>query len=307
MKRSAKLALITALLLTAAAAGTACNNYDYAETDQLILDAAGLEAYLGQDNVVFVDMQSAEDYAAGHLEGAVNITLDQLMISVPVENMLTSPTKLSGLMAENGVGDDTLIIAYDSNKMDASRLLWSLMVYGNHNVRVVSGGIAAIQAAGYTLSSDTPQPALSSGLTLSDDKDSAWYVTIKEMQQLVNNPSADTVILDVRTEAEYLEGGKIPGAVLMDYAENFYGDGSFKDTMTTQIDYLENGMDPEKQIVIYCRTSVRAAPVFVRLYDAGYRNIRIFDGAWLEWTANSSNPIEYAATSAPAATQKDAS
>ncbi len=307
MKGSAKLTAAALLLLAMATLCLGCNNYQYAETDQLILDAADLGSYLGQDNVVFVDMQSAEDYSAGHLAGAVNITLDQLVINVPVDNMLTSPAKLSSLLTEKGIGDDTLVIAYDSNRMDASRLLWSMMVYGNHNVRVVSGGFQAIQAAGYTVDTETPQVTPSAGLTLSQDKDPAWYATLKEVQALVNDPASGTVLLDVRTEAEYLEGGKIPGALLMDYAGNFYADNTFKDTQATQINYLEAGLDPEKEIIIYCRTSVRAAPVFVRLYDAGYRKIRIYDGAWLEWSSNSSNPVERAENSAPAPIQKDAS
>ena len=29
---------------------------------------------------------------------------------------------------------------------------------------------------------------------------------------------------------------------------------------------------------------MRACPVFVQLYEAGYRNIRIYDGAMLEWS-----------------------
>ena len=44
---------------------------------------------------------------------------------------------------------------------------------------------------------------------------------------------------------------------------------------------------PEDEIIVYCQTSMRAAPVFVQLYEAGYRNIRIYDGAYLEWSSNS--------------------
>ncbi len=307
MKRISKTFLVFAILFVSAALFSACNTYDYAETDQLIIDAADLSNYIGQENVVFVDMQSDEEYTAGHLEGAVHITLEELMMDVPVENMLTSSGKISELMVANGIGDDTLIIAYDNNKMDASRLLWSLMVYGNRNVRVVNGGYAMIQEEGYAVSTVVPTVTASSGFTVSQSKDATWYATISEVRDIVNESSDDVVILDVRSEEEYLEGGKIPGAVQINYLENFYSDGTFMNTQTTQINYLEQNLDPEKQIIIYCRTSVRAAPVFVRLYDAGYRNIRIFDGAWLEWTSNSTNPIEYSDTAAPVVDDKDAS
>ena len=67
----------------------------------------------------------------------------------------------------------------------------------------------------------------------------------------------------------------------------------------------EAGITPDKEIIIYCKTSMRAAPVFVRLYDAGYRNLKIYDGAWSEWSTTGS-PIEMAAGAA-APTNKDAS
>ena len=324
LKRTSKIILVFAVLLLSVMLLSACNNYDYAETDQLIIGADSLADYIDQDNVVFVDMQSAEDYAAGHLANAVNIELSELMINVPVENMLTSASKIDTLMTSKGINNDTLILGYDSDKMSASRLLWSLMVYGNSNVRVINGGIEAIRAAGYAMTDDpdyalgqcineksdlmtAEEAALQSGFSAADTKDEAWYIGIKEMQELVNSPNDNTVILDVRTDAEYLEGGKIPGALMMDYNNNYYADGTFTTTQNTQINYLQNGINPEKQIIIYCRTSVRAAAVFVCLYDAGYRNLRIYDGAWLEWSANSANPIEYADNSVPIVNDKDAS
>ena len=53
-------------------------------------------------------------------------------------------------------------------------------------------------------------------------------------------------------------------------------------------------------------TGVRATPVFVQLYEAGYRNIRIFDGAYLEWSSDSTNPVEMP-EGAKAPTKADAS
>ncbi len=106
---------------------------------------------------------------------------------------------------------------------------------------------------------------------------------------------------------EYYEAGKVPTSIMMDYNTNFFSsDQTFKTVDITRINYLEEGIYPEKEVIIYCQTSLRAAPVFVQLYEAGYRNIRLYDGAYLEWSSNSSNPIEMpSGAAAPAA--KDAS
>ncbi len=122
----------------------------------------------------------------------------------------------------------------------------------------------------------------------------------------VEKPDSNVILLDVRSDEEYQTKGKIPSSVMWNYLDNFYADGTFKDTQTTRINYIEKGMRPEKQIIIYCQTSMRASPVFLRLYDAGYRNIKIYDGAYLEWSSNPNNPTEMPA-GAVAPSNKDAS
>ena len=51
---------------------------------------------------------------------------------------------------------------------------------------------------------------------------------------------------------------------------------------------------------------MRAASVFVLLYDAGYRNMKIYDGAYLEYASNPNNPVDIP-TGIVAPTNKDAS
>ena len=70
--------------------------------------------------------------------------------------MLTSKKKMATLMGSKGISNDTLVIAYDTNKMNASRLLWSLFMYGHENVKVVDGGLEAIKAAGIILTTEEP-------------------------------------------------------------------------------------------------------------------------------------------------------
>ncbi len=130
---------------------------------------------------------------------------------------------------------------------------------------------------------------------------------MKEVAAIVNEPDPNIVLLDVRSDAEYTEFGKIPGSIMMDYLGNYYADGTLKNVQTTRINYLSAGIQPEQEIIIYCQTSFRAAPVFLELYNAGYRNIRIYDGAFLEWTSNSANPVEMPEGGADAPKKQDAS
>lgn len=298
-----KLTILVALALVFTSL-TACNPSKYAESDQKIISVKQLGGYIGQENVAIVDMQSAEEYAAGHVAGAVNIAKDDIVISVPVENMLTSKSKVEKLMAANGISNTTTIIIYDANKMNASRFFWTMLMYGNENVKVVDGGIEAIKAAGIDLSTDVPAPAPAT--YTAGEKQTQWLATVKDVTAQLNQPNENVALLDVRSNAEYLETGKIPSSIMWDYLDNFYTDGTFKDTQATRINYINMDLRPEKEIVIYCQTSMRAAPVFLRLYDAGYRNIKIYDGAYLEWSSNPNNPVERPSGAAAPST-KDAS
>lgn len=299
-----KRAVALALLMAVACGLAGCNASKYEESDRVIIPASALSEYIGKDGVVIVDMQDAEGYAAGHVEGAVHIAQQDIVINVPVKNMLTSKNKLQKLLGANGIANDTVVVAYDANRMDAARLFWTMLMYGNQNVRVVDGGIDAIRAAGIALTDRAPEPTEAE--YVAQDKDERWLATMQDVLSQVNEPQKDTVLLDVRTEAEYLEGGKVPSSIVWDFADIFAKDGSFKTTETTRINYLDAGIRPENDVIVYCQTSMRAAPVFLRLYDAGYRNLRIYDGAYLEWSQNPNNPIDRP-EGAVAPSKKDAS
>jgi len=304
VKRLWKTVVVLLALTLAAGMLTSCNTSTYAESGKIIIPATDLSEYVGKDNVVIVDMQTADAYAAAHVEGAVNITLDDIVINVPVKNMLTSKNKIQKLLSEKGIGNDTVIVAYDDNKMNAPRLFWTMLMYQNTNVLVVDGGLSAIQAAGYELTDAVPE--ITPAEYVAADKDTTWLATADDVLSQVNEPIKNTVLLDVRTEEEYYESGKVPSSVIWDYADNFYSDGTYKNIETTRINYMNEGIRPENNIIMYCQTSMRAAAVFLRLYDAGYRNLKLYDGAYLEWSSNPNYPIDMP-TGTVAPTNKDAS
>lgn len=285
---------------------SACNPSEYEETVPQIISADTLsELMSGGGNIVIVDMQKPEDYAAGHVKGAVNITREDIVISVPVENMLTSKPKFERLMGEKGIDNDSTILIYDNDRISAARLWWSFLVYGNENARVVDGGLEAIKKASIELTKDVPD-IVKTTYTASD-KNKAYLAEMSDVMNQINEPDPNLVLLDVRTEQEYLEKGKIPSSVMWDYSNNFYADNTFKDVQATRINFIDLGMRPEKEIIVYCQTSMRAAPVFLSLYNAGYRNIKIYDGAYLEWSSNPNNPIEMPAGASALPSKKDAS
>ena len=111
-----------------------------------------------------------------------------------------------------------------------------------------------------------------------------------EIMKQIDNPGSDVVILDVRTDEEY-NAGTIPGSIHIDYVKNNFNDGTYKPVQQIRILYKDAGIMPEDTIIMYCKTSIRAAETYAALYNAGYRNLKIYDGAWLEWSSDKSLPV----------------
>jgi thiosulfate/3-mercaptopyruvate sulfurtransferase len=41
---------------------------------------------------------------------------------------------------------------------------------------------------------------------------------------------------------------------------------------------------PDKDIITYCQSGVRASHTFFLLHQLGFKQIRMYDGSWLEWS-----------------------
>jgi thiosulfate/3-mercaptopyruvate sulfurtransferase len=52
------------------------------------------------------------------------------------------------------------------------------------------------------------------------------------------------------------------------------------------------GISPDKQVIFYCGTGWRASQAFFSACLMGWRDIGVYDGGWLEWSLDESNPVE---------------
>ena len=100
------------------------------------------------------------------------------------------------------------------------------------------------------------------------------------------------MLYEVITDEEY-NAGTIPGSIHIEYLKNNFSDITFRPVQQIRILYKDAGIMPEDTIVMYCKTSIRAAETWAALYNAGYRNLKIYDGAWIEWSVITSYSIHY--------------
>ena len=273
------LAIFLALVMMVAAG---CANYDFAETGQYIVTAKDALDMMEQ-GAVLVDVQPAEDYAASHISGAVNVPMSALVTDEPYSNMLPDAGQVEDVLGAAGLTESDTLLVYDcAANMQAARVQWTLNMYNNFNVKVVGGGLEAFQRIG--AAEDTQATVLPKAEYACGDKQKTLIANLDYVNLQIDKAEEDTVIIDTRSVEEYA-AGTIPGAVNIEYIWNNYGSGEYKSPQDLQSTYIGKGILPDMKLIVFCKTSVRAAQTYTALKDAGYENVRVYDGAWLEYSA----------------------
>jgi thiosulfate/3-mercaptopyruvate sulfurtransferase len=242
-----------------------------------------------------------EDYAAGHIPGAVYIdwTKDIVDLDDPVPAQVAPPEKIAALFGGLGIGDDTIVVAYDDwFSMFAGRLLWVLRYYGHEGARILNGGLLKWQAEGRPMTTELPgfapasfTPRAQPGLRRSAD-------------QILAGLGSDTLLIDARGDKEYRgeesrasRGGHIPGAVNVFYQSLLSaGDHTYASPEELRARFAAAGIDigelPEREVVAYCNGGVSATPAALALEIATGRRVALYDGSWNEWGNDEDKPLE---------------
>ncbi len=293
MHRILKLATILVMATVLLLMTVACTATTYTQNGNII-EAAAITEYVSQPAVVVIDARSAEDYAKGHLKGAVNLTPDLLSVNEPVPNLIAPAEQVAKVLGEFGISNQSTVLIYDNNEgVSAGRIWWVLKAYGHDQVKVINGGEKAVIASGLEMTQEVPAILLATYEAQALNE--AIYASKEEVTAVVNGQS-QAILLDVRSAAEYAEGA-IPSAKLYPHTKNLYTDGTFKSSRDIWLDYHDQKLNRDDAIILYCKTSFRAAQTLLVLTEAGFTNVSVYDGAWVEWTAAPvAEPAEEAVT-----------
>lgn len=195
------------------------------------------QAFMDKDvPVVLLDVRAAgEAQRTGYIPGAVPVPASELKAAL--ESFPDPELKAP-------------IMVYDTDGgAEAARMAKAIVEAGYENVLVVTGGLAAWQAAGYPLASGTPAAKVAY-----TPKPRPGSLTIEEFKKLAADTPADTLILDVRT-AEEARDGMVKGALLIPDEE-----------VLARIAEIPRA----KRIVTHCSSGVRAEMAYHKLKEKGY-------------------------------------
>ena len=160
--------------------------------------------------VVIIDTRDAETYAAGHIEGAVNIreVFTFLATSTPEGLEQLKETFTAALGAAGLSGKETAVFyedAMNSGYGQSCRGYYLLTWLGYPSVKVLNGGFSTWKAAGMPVSVTPPKvtPAtFPTNLKMAD-----VMLTKEDVAAALNT---DTVLLDVRDVDEWIGDSSSP-------------------------------------------------------------------------------------------------
>jgi len=290
--KQAVICLLAVLLLLAVAA---CNKTEFTESIHFV-EATDLAELMKDPDAVVIDARPAENYGAGHLENAINLPPALLSIQKPVANLIAPQAEVEKVLGQMGISNKSKVYIYDHNAgVNAGRVWWTLKAYGHENAWLVNHGEAGIVLAGLPV---TGIATVRSATTYTAKPlDQSIYATIDEVKAVAEGREKG-VIIDVRTKAEFAEGA-IPKAILYPHTDNLYENGRFKSGHDTLLDYMDKGVKLNDNIFVYCKTSYRAAQTYMVLKEAGYKNVQVYDGAWVEWSTAGQTPTDPTQPSQP--------
>ena len=288
MKRMTRLILVLAMVIAVVplAAGQVIADKVFIKADQ----AAEL---IGAPNVRFVDCRrDPATYAAGHIPGAVfmNVFSDLRVVgaweTVGVRRGLEDLEELFG--RQLGINNDTMVVLYDAEGWDATRLFWELKYAGHDKVALIYGGWPEWTAQKLPVDdfNVTVEPEIFASSARPEMLATASYI-------MKNLGDPNVVLLDTRPPAQFKGeakhpkatiGGRLPTSVNALTLANWENKTYLKDPAELEEMYAALGVTRDKEVIAYCNTGYFASNTFFILKALDFPNVRVYDYSWVEWS-----------------------
>ena len=195
-----------------------------------------------------------------------------------------------------------MLIPADVSSTDfgsSARVFWTFKVFGHENVSILNGGYASWIAAHPELIERGAPVAPAPGNFVARFQQQG-YIAADEVAQLVGKTDTAT-LLDGRNEAQYygeakhpkaVRPGRIPGAQQL-FQEIAYDVDNNQLKSVGELQALYADVRSDQPVISYCNTGHWAATNWFVLSEIlGRKDVKLYDGSMVEWTADADNPLE---------------
>jgi thiosulfate/3-mercaptopyruvate sulfurtransferase len=260
------------------------------------------------ENLVILDIRSAEEYKAGHIANAINAPSDvwvamrgELLLEIPEEKVLFQTIGSFGITETSAVVIVTSVAAPPAppfSLANATRVADTLVYAGVKNVAILDGGFSKWEAEGKPVT--TTIPAITS-VAYQGKVNPKIFVP---MEYVKENIGKSTIIdardidvyFGVTTEPWAQKAGHIPTAKSLPGPWIWNQDGAYKPQNVLKEMAAGVISSPNSEIIVYCGVGGYASSWWYVLTQVlGYENVKFFDGAAQEWVI-SNEMVKYSWT-----------
>ncbi len=252
-----------------------------------LVTVAWLQQHAHDPNVRILDARLPESFAEAHIPQAVHVDLNSWRYTRQgVDGMLIEPDDFAVKAGKLGISQDTLVVVYDDYFGQISaRIAWSLLRYGHPRVALLVGGWEAWAAAELPATAEVQLPEPASFVPEPVDSVIAEHDWVKD-----HFTAPGIALLDVRSPAEYAKG-HLPKAISWNWELGTDFELTFRPAAEVLSELAALGITPDKEIITYCQSGMRAAHTYFLLLSLGFKNVRMYDGSWAEWSHKEGNPL----------------
>jgi len=254
--------------------------------------------------VIEVDWGAPKRYLLDHIPGAAYLDTNTIEAE-PLWNAVADD-KLKAVLLEHGISADTPVILYGRETTAAARAAHIMMYAGVKDVRLLDGGWTSWSAAGYKTEAGRPaatKPVADFGAPFPGSPE----LMVSLAQAKLRLKASGERLVSIRSWQEFMgetsgysdikAKGDIPGAAwghagsdanpMQDFRNS---DGTMRSAEEIVALWRDAGITPDQRVTFYCGTGWRASEAFFYAHVMGWKTIGVFDGGWLEWSLDPSNP-----------------
>lgn len=237
------------------------------------------------------------EYEAAHIPGAG--FLDLASLTDPASDVpaaLPTGEQVAARLAALGVGPDAGIVLYDDSAIRTSARAWfALSEAGCTKVAILDGGLAKWRAEGRPLEngpdrSERAQPAIRHAARRVRSKADMLANLESGAEQVVDARSAERVFGSGEDPVHGGANGRIPGSRNLFYGDLFNEDGTYRSPPELRAAFEAAGIDLSRPVVTTCGSGVTASVLLFALHLIGKRDVALYDGSWMEWSADPGAP-----------------
>ena len=261
-----------------------------------------LEKNLTNPKVVVLDVRKVEEYKAGHIPGAISTVYGSWAIKKgDLLNEVPAKEDLIDLIGGAGITVDSIVVVVGKvdappDRVDASRVAWTLKYMGVGQVVLLSGGYNKWVADKKAISTDTVTPK---ARVFAGKVNEKLFVN----KAYVLSKLGSAAIVDVREPAVFrgesklpfvAKAGRIKGAVNLPTSLIYNADVTYKSAAElAAIAAGVVGADKSREIITYCDTGKFCTAWSLILSDLlGYKDVKVYDGSSQDWMADPAAPVE---------------